>query len=106
MTEYHSPEDFRKISDLYCTLADELREVYKLRQEIRKLKNHPINDYVSYIHYVCLLFGEAKGTQKILLKDIFEFVQDFKRTRNENLKPLIKSISMIADKIADYDKVN
>lgn len=82
-------------------------DALKLKNEVRKLKNHPMNTSCGEI-LIILQSVNHVGLEKEFAKEIFEFCDDFKRTRNQNLKIQVKHIRNLTQEILDgkydYDK--
>ena len=82
-------------------------DALKLKSEVRKLTNHPMNTHCGEI-LIDLQSVNHVGLEKEYAKEIFEFCDDFKRTRNQNLKIQIEHIRMMTQEILDgnyeYDK--
>ena len=82
-------------------------DALRLKSEVRKLTNHPMNKHcgdilldLQSVNHVGLEIGYAK--------EIFEFCDDFKRTRNQKLKVQVEHIRVMTQEILDgnyeYDK--
>ena len=104
MSDRYSEDICKELTSLYYRLADLVEEVRDLRFEIKKLKNHPINFYPEIITNSLLFWWETKGTQSHLLNDIYDFLNDFKSTRNHKLKKILYQIEITANEIQAYDK--
>lgn len=79
-------------------------DALKLKTEVRKLTNHPMNTHcgdilldLQSVNHVGLEIGYAK--------EIFEFCDDFKLTRNQKLKIEVEHIRKLTQEILDrnYD---
>ena len=82
-------------------------DALKLKTEVRKLTNHPMNTHCGDI-LLDLHSVDHVGLEAGYAKEIFEFCDEFKLTRNQNLKIQIKHIRMMTQEILDgnyeYDK--
>ena len=82
-------------------------DALKLKTEVRKLINHPMNKHCGDI-LVDLQSVDHVGLEKGYAREIFEFCDDFKRTRNQNLKFQVEHIRNMTQEILDgnyeYDK--
>jgi hypothetical protein len=76
----------------------------KLKTEVRKLTNHPMNRYCGEI-LIDLQSVNHVGLEIGYAKEIFEFCDDFKLTRNKKLKIEVEYIRKLTQEILDgnYD---
>ena len=105
MIEYFPESTCKELESKYYRLVTLIELVIGLTQEIRRLKNHPINDFPELIYLVLPYWWEAKGVQSHLLEVIFDFLNDFKSTRNKNLKKVLPEIESLAYDILSYDSM-
>jgi hypothetical protein len=82
-------------------------DALKLKSEVRKLINHPMNQHFGDI-LLDLHSVDHVGLEIGYAKEIFDFCDDFKRTRNQKLKVQVEHIRMMTQEILDgnyeYDK--
>ena len=82
-------------------------DALKLKREVRKLTNHPMNTHCGHI-LIDLQSVDHVGLEIGYAKEIFEFCDDFKKTRNQNLKVQVEYIRKMTQEILDcnyeYDK--
>jgi hypothetical protein len=106
MSQYYSKEKCQELTEKYFRLADLTKSLSELGDDIRKLKNHPIHNYPQAICNSLLYWWELKGTQEYLLTEVYDFLDEFKNTRNQKLKKLLISIKGTADEIIKYESIN
>lgn len=103
MVEYLSESSCKELKSKYYRLVSLIELVIGYKHEIRKLKNHSINNFPVLINSELTYWWEAKGMQSILLKDVYVLLNDFKKTRNRKLKQILNEIEYLADEIRSYD---
>jgi hypothetical protein len=105
--EVHDEYVLLKIRSKFAYVLNLIFDALKLKTEVRKLTNHPMNTHCGDI-LLDLHSVDHVGLEAGYAKEIFEFCDDFKRTRNQNLKIQIKHIRGMTQEILDgnyeYDK--
>ena len=105
MVEYFSEDLCRELNEKYSRLVVLVESAIELKTEIKRLQNHPINDFPSIIKFELPNWWEAKGVQAHLLSNVFDFLNDFKHTRNKKLKHHLASIEELSIEILQYDSL-
>ena len=77
-----------------------ISDALKLKTEVRKLTNHPMNTHCGHI-LIDLQSVDHVGLEIGYAKEIFEFCDDFKKTRNQNLKVQVEHIRKMTQEILD-----
>jgi len=102
--ELHSESVLRPLQEKFRYIANLIFDACKLKSEVRKLKNHPANSLSGHILMETYVMVH-KGFEQQYAKEIFEFCDDFKRTRNIELKIQVEHIKLMTQEILDgnYD---
>lgn len=105
--ESYDKSILRSMRSKFAYVLNLIFDTLKLKTEVRKLTNHPMNTHCGEI-LIDLQSVNHVGLEKEYAKEIFEFCDDFKRTRNQNLKFKVEHIRKITQEILDgnyeYDK--
>jgi hypothetical protein len=105
--ESYDESVYRPIREKIGYITHLISDALKLKSEVRKLINHPMNSSWNEI-LLDVHLAIHVGFEKEYAKEIFEFCDDFKRTRNQDLKIQIENIRKMTQEILDgnyeYDK--
>ena len=105
--EIYDESSYRPIREKFVYITHLISEALKLKNEVRKLKNHPMNR--QWLEIQLAVASEIHvGFEQSYANEIFMFCDEFERTRNQNLKVQIEQIRKITQEILDgnyeYDK--
>ena len=84
----------------FAYIMNLILDALKLKTEVRKLTNHPMNTHCGEI-LIDLQSVNHVGLEIGYAKEIFEFCDDFKQTRNQKLKVQVEHIRKITQEILD-----
>lgn len=105
--ESYDESVYRPMREKFAYITHLISDALKLKNEVRKLINHPMNSSWNEI-LLDVHLAIHVGFEKEYAKEIFEFCDDFKRTRNQNLKVQVECIRKMTQEILDgnyeYDK--
>ena len=105
--ESYDESVYRPMREKFAYITHLISDALKLKSEVRKLINHPMNSSWNEI-LLDVHLAIHVGFEKEYAKEIFEFCDDFKRTRNQNLKVQVEHIRKMTQEIVDgnygYDK--
>ena len=105
--ESYDESVYRPMRAKFAYITHLISDALKLKSEVRKLINHPMNSSWNEI-LLDVHLAIHVGFEKEYAKEIFEFCDDFKRTRNLNLKVQVEHIRKMTQEILDgnyeYDK--
>lgn len=84
----------------FAYIMNLIGEAMQLKNDVKKLKNHPMN--TQWLEIQLAVASEIYfGFEQMYANEIFEFCDDFKRTRNQNLKVQIGQIRKLTEEILD-----
>jgi hypothetical protein len=90
--------------DVYLHLAalvNCLREICALSSTVKKLTYHPIKDWVDSLESDIYLEMVMQGHLILGEKEINELYEDFKNSKNRDLKHLVSVSKKISDELAE-----
>jgi len=107
LCESYDESIYRPLREKIGYITHLISDALILKSEVRKLINHPMNSSWKEI-LLDVHLAIHVGFEKEYAKEIFEFCDDFKGTRNQNLKVQIEHIRKMTQEILDgnyeYDK--
>jgi len=105
--EEYDESVYRPMREKFAYITHLISDVLKLKTEVKKLTNHPMNSNWNEI-LLDVHLAIHVGFEKAYANEIFEFCDDFKRTRNQKLKVQLENIRKLTEEILngnyDYDK--
>jgi len=105
--EEYDESVYRPMREKFAYITHLISDAVKLKTEVKKLKNHPMNSSWNEI-LLDVHLAIHVGFEKAYAKEIFDFCDDFKRTRNQKLKIQVENIRKLTEEILngnyDYDK--
>jgi len=105
--ESYDESVYRPMREKFAYITHLISDALKLKNDVRKLINHPMNSSWNEI-LLDVHLAIHVGFEKEYAKEIFEFCDDFKKTRNQNLKVQVEHIRNMTQEILDgnyeYDK--
>jgi hypothetical protein len=105
--ESYDESVYRPMREKFAYITHLISDALKIKNDVRKLINHPMNSSWNEI-LLDVHLAIHVGFEKEYAKEIFEFCDDFKKTRNQNLKVQVEHIRNMTQEILDgnyeYDK--
>jgi len=96
----HDDSVLKPMRSKFAYVLNLIFDTLKLKTEVRKLTNHPMNTHCGEI-LIDLQSVNHVGLEIGYTNEIFEFCDDFKSTRNQNLKVQIEHIRKMTQEILD-----
>ncbi len=98
---WYPEEEEKLIAEKLLVVVCILRELYESREKNKRLKNHPIHDFYQWLWEVATGGMIQVGQLELLLKDVQDVADDFKRSRNAWVKERTSTALRIMNEIID-----
>ncbi len=100
---WYPEEEEKLIANKLFVVVYILRELYESRYEVKKLKNHPIHDFYEWLWEVAGGGMIKVGQLELLLCDVQDVADDFKKSRNAWVKERTTTALRVMNEIIDGD---
>ena len=100
---WYPEEEEKLIGKKLLVVVFILYELHESRLKIRKLKNHPIHEFVKFLWDLAAGEMIQVGQLEFLIKDIQDVADDFKNSRNAWVKERTSTALRVMNEIIDGD---
>ena len=98
---YYDLETEKRICFKFMYIANLLRDICKLKSKVKRLRNHPVNDFWDLLLFQVGSLTMAIGQEKLLAQEVLDVCYDLARTRNQELKALIQHVREMTLEVLD-----